>query len=61
MSLESQLARVEGVYHNVNEATYGATLEDDRAGDFQSWYGHFLYSCPNELEALESDGSKPSG
>jgi hypothetical protein len=61
MPLKSQIACVEGVYHHVNDATHGATPEDERAGDLQSWYGYLLYSCPDALEALESDVSKPLG
>jgi hypothetical protein len=51
--LAGMTARVEGVYHDVDDRTWVAvTVEDDPAADLHTWYGRFLYFHPDEIEPL---------
>jgi hypothetical protein len=53
--LEGRIARVEGVYRDVDDAAYVAVVpEDDPGADLHTWYGRFLYFYPDEIEPLES-------
>ncbi|HEX3526626.1 MAG TPA: hydrogenase maturation protease [Thermoanaerobaculia bacterium] len=53
--LAGRAARVQGIYRDVDEATYVAvSLEDDPASDMQTWHGRFLYFYPDEIEPLVS-------
>ncbi|MGH7718270.1 MAG: hypothetical protein ACREON_05430, partial [Gemmatimonadaceae bacterium] len=55
MFLAGRVARVEGVYRDVDDVTYVAvTVEDDPASDLHSWYGRFFYFYPEEIEPLDS-------
>jgi hydrogenase maturation protease len=55
--LAGRAARVQGVYRDVEDATYVAvSLEDDPAGDLQTWPGRFLYFSPDEVEPLDTEG-----
>jgi hydrogenase maturation protease len=55
--LAGRAARVQGVYRDVEDATYVAvSLEDDPAGDLQTWHGRFLYFSPDEVEPLDTEG-----
>ena len=54
MFLEDRLARVEGVFHDLDGSAYVAvTLEDDPGADLHRWYGRFFYFYPEEIEPLE--------
>ncbi len=53
--LAGRAARVQGVYRDVDDATYVAvSLDDDPASDMQTWHGRFLYFYPDEIEPLVS-------
>jgi hypothetical protein len=55
MFMEGRSARVEGVFRDVDGATYVAvTLEDDPAGELHSWYGRYFYFYPEEIEPVPS-------
>ncbi len=47
-------ARVEGVYHDVEDAAYVAVtlLDDDPEGDLHAATGRFFYFYPDEIEPL---------
>jgi hypothetical protein len=52
--LMSRVARVEGVFFDVDGNNHLAvTLEDDPAAELHEWYGRFLYFAPDEVEPLE--------
>jgi hypothetical protein len=52
--LMSRIARVEGVFFDVDGNNHLAvTLEDDPAAELHEWYGRFLYFAPDEVEPLE--------
>jgi len=54
MFLVGRVARVEGVFCDVDERNYLAvTLEDDPAADLQQVHGRFLYFDPDEVEPME--------
>jgi hypothetical protein len=54
--LDGRAARVEAVFHDVDDATYVAvTLEDDPASDLHGSQGRFLYFYPEEIEPLASN------
>ena len=58
MFLADRTARVEGVYGDVDGATYVAvTVEDDPAAELHDSYGRFFYFYPDEVELLSSEGS----
>jgi hydrogenase maturation protease len=57
--LAGRTACVQGVYRDVDDATYVAvSLEDDPASDMQTWHGRFLYFYPDEIEPLEPSDSE---
>jgi hypothetical protein len=52
--LDGRIARVEGVFLDVDERRYLAvTLEDDPAAELHQVHGRFLYFAPDEVEPLE--------
>jgi hypothetical protein len=54
MFLEGRIARVEGVFRDVEDKNYLAvTLEDDPAAELYQSHGRFLYFQPDEVEPLE--------
>jgi hypothetical protein len=56
--LAGREARVEGVYRDVEDATYVAvTLADDPNHDLQARTGRFFYFYPDEIEPLEAAGA----
>jgi len=55
MFMRDRVARVEGVYRDLEGVTHVAVvLDDDPSGDLHAWYGRYLYYGPEELEPLES-------
>ncbi|MDQ2765603.1 MAG: hypothetical protein M3Y30_00485 [Gemmatimonadota bacterium] len=55
MFLDGRSARVEGIFGDVDGATYVAvTVEDDPAAELHDAYGRFFYFYPEEVELLES-------
>jgi hypothetical protein len=53
--LRDRVARVEGVYRDLEGATHVAiVLADDPSGDLLAGYGRFFYYGPDELEPVES-------
>jgi hypothetical protein len=55
MFLAGRVARVEGVFLDVEDQRYLAvTLEEDPAAEFYQWHGRYLYFSPDEVEPLES-------
>lgn len=56
MFLDGEVARVEGVYRDVDDVTYVAvTVAADPAQDLQAWYGRYFYFYPEEVEPLGDD------
>jgi hypothetical protein len=54
MFLDGRIARVEGVFRDVEDKNYLAvTLEDDPAAELYQWHGRFLYFQPDEVEPFE--------
>jgi len=54
MFVAGRIARVEGVYFDVENSSYLAvTLEDDPAADLRQSHGRYLYFYPDEVEPLE--------
>jgi hypothetical protein len=54
MFLAGRIARVEGVFLDVDDNRYLAvTLEDDPGADLHQWHGRFLYFNPDEVEPLK--------
>jgi hypothetical protein len=54
MFLDGRVARVEGVFRDVEDHSYLAvTLEDDPAADLYQSHGRFLYFQPDEVEPCE--------
>jgi len=54
MFMKDRVARVEGVYRDLDGATHLAVvLADDPSGDLHAWYGRYLYYGPEELEPLK--------
>jgi hypothetical protein len=52
--LKERSARVEGVFHDVDDQAYVAvTVDDDPAADLHGWYGRYFYFYPDEIEPLE--------
>ena len=55
MFLAGRVARVEGVFLDVEDKRYLAvTLEEDPAAELHQWHGRYLYFAPDEVEPLES-------
>jgi len=55
MFLAGRVARVEGVFLDVEDQRYLAvTLEEDPAAELHQWHGRYLYFAPDEVEPLES-------
>jgi hypothetical protein len=51
MFMKDRVARVEGVYRDLEGVTHVAVvLADDPSGDLHAWYGRYLYYGPDELE-----------
>jgi hydrogenase maturation protease len=62
MFLGGRTAAVQGVYTDVDGATYVAvTIEDDPAADLHGWYGRYFYFYPEEIELLEPASVTASG
>jgi hypothetical protein len=58
MFLAGWSATVEGVFFDVDGATWLAvTLDDDPAADLHQWHGRFLYFSPEEVEPLAPPGA----
>jgi len=58
--LAGREARVEGVYRDVEDATYVAvSLEDGPASDLHSGHGRFFYFYPEEVAPLEPGAEEP--
>ena len=56
MFLAGRTARVEGVYGDVDGATYVAvTVEDDPAAELHDSYGRYFYFYPDEVELLDGE------
>jgi hypothetical protein len=54
MFLAGRVARVEGVFLDVEDKRYLAvTLEEDPAAELHQWHGRYLYFAPDEVEPLE--------
>lgn len=54
MFVAGRIARVEGVFFDVENCSYLAvTLEDDPAADLHQSHGRYLYFYPDEVEPLE--------
>jgi hypothetical protein len=54
MFMKDRVARVEGVYRDLEGSTHVAVvLADDPSGDLHAWYGRYLYYRPEELEPLK--------
>jgi hydrogenase maturation protease len=61
MFLEGRLARVQGVYLDVEDRRYLAvTLEDDPAADLHQWHGRFFYISPDEVEPAAAKSPRAS-
>ena len=57
--LAGRVARVEGVYRDVESVSYVAvSLEGDPASDLHSSHGRFFYFYPEEVEPMESDAGE---
>ena len=56
MFLAGRVARVEGVFLDVEDKRYLAvTLEEDPAAELHQWHGRYLYFAPDEVEPLEGE------
>ncbi len=59
--LAGRVARVEGVYRDVEDVAWVAvSLDGDPASDLHSSHGRFFYFYPDEVEPLEADAGEPS-
>ncbi len=55
MFMDGRAALVEGVFRDVDGATYVAvTLTDDPAGELHGWYGRYFYFYPEEIEPIST-------
>ncbi|HEX3160698.1 MAG TPA: hypothetical protein VHQ45_19415 [Gemmatimonadaceae bacterium] len=60
MFLAGRSARVQGVYGDVDGATYVAvTVEGDPAAELHDWYGRYFYFYPEEVELLAQGSGSP--
>jgi hypothetical protein len=58
MFMRDRVARVEGVYRDLEGATHVAVvLADDPSGDLHAWYGRFMYYGPEELEPVKENAN----
>jgi hypothetical protein len=59
--LNGMTARVEGVYHDIDDRTWVAvTVEGDPASELHDSYGRFFYFYPDEIEPLGGVAAPPA-
>lgn len=57
MFLENRIARVNGVFLDVDGSRHLAvTIDDDPGAELNEWYGRFRYFAPEEVEPVTGDG-----